>query len=197
MPGKVKAPTALRRVTRLLVGASTLRRPSDRVEGAIAVLLSAAFLLALIVAVVAGHRFYQEQRTDAARLHPAVAVLVRPAPPSGLQLPATESAARWRAPDGRQKSGILTTATAPEIWGAEPGTRVSVWLTRSGVPVPAPPGSAAVLLTAVVIGTAEAGGAGILLCVCYLVCRLVLDRRRLAAWESDWALTGPRWTMRR
>jgi hypothetical protein len=25
----------------------------------------------------------------------------------------------------------------------------------------------------------------------------VLDRRRLAAWESAWSLTGPRWTTRR
>ena len=40
-------------------------------------------------------------------------------------------------------------------------------------------------------------GAGIALIVCYWLCRLVLDRRRLAAWESAWALTGPRWTTRR
>jgi hypothetical protein len=34
------------------------------------------------------------------------------------------------------------------------------------------------------------------LLVCYRLCRLVLDRR-LAAWESAWSLTGPRWTTRR
>jgi hypothetical protein len=34
------------------------------------------------------------------------------------------------------------------------------------------------------------------LLVCYGLCRLVLDRRRLAAWESAWSLTGPRWTTR-
>ncbi len=28
--------------------------------------------------------------------------------------------------------------------------------------------------------------------VCYGLCRLVLDSRRLAAWESAWSLTGPR-----
>ena len=31
----------------------------------------------------------------------------------------------------------------------------------------------------------------------YVLGRLVLDRRRLAAWESAWSLTGPRWTSRR
>jgi hypothetical protein len=31
----------------------------------------------------------------------------------------------------------------------------------------------------------------------YRLCRLVLDRRRLAAWESAWASTGLRWSSRR
>jgi hypothetical protein len=42
-----------------------------------------------------------------------------------------------------------------------------------------------------------AGGAGLALLACYGLCRLVLDRWRLAAWESSWSLTGPRWTTRR
>lgn len=29
------------------------------------------------------------------------------------------------------------------------------------------------------------------------VVSLVLDRRRLARWEADWLVTGPRWTGRR
>jgi hypothetical protein len=197
MPGTVKGPTFLRRMARLLIGSSTLRRPSDRIEGMAAALLAAVFVAAVAVAVFAGWRFCQTQSAQAARLHPAEAVLTPLAPAAAAQMPATEAAARWRAPDGQEKSGILTTATAPAIWGSQPGARVQVWLTASGVPVPAPPGPAAVLLTAIVIGTAEAGGVGIALCICYLALRLVLDRRRLAGWESDWALTGPRWTMRR
>lgn len=160
-------------------------------------LLLAAFLAALTAAAFTGLRFFQTQSAQAARLHPAVAVLSPSASAADNQLPANEATARWQAPDGRPVSGILTTETAPDIWGAPAGTRVTVWLTGSGVPVPAPPGPAAVTLTAAVIGTAEAGGAGILLSICYFLCRVVLDRRRLAGWESDWELTGPRWTMRR
>jgi hypothetical protein len=197
MRSKVKAPTFLRRTTRLLIGPSTLRRPADRIEGVVVALLSAAFLVAVAVAMVGGWRFCQSQSAQAARLHPATAVLTPLAPAAAAQLPATEAAARWRAPDGQEKSGILNTANAPGIWGSQPGTQVPVWLTAAGDPVPAPPGPAAVLLTALVIGTAEAGGIGIVLGICYLALRLVLDRRRLARWESDWALTGPRWTMRR
>jgi hypothetical protein len=31
----------------------------------------------------------------------------------------------------------------------------------------------------------------------YGLARLLIDRRRLAAWESAWELTGPQWTPRR
>lgn len=193
MPRKVKVPSLPLRAARLLMGASTLRRTSDRIEGVVAVLLSAAFLVALIAGSFAGWRFFQAQTAQSAQLHPAVAVLSS----SGVQLPPDESAARWRAPDGRPMSGILTTEMAPDVWGGQPGDRVQVYLTARGAPVPAPPGRTAITLTAVVLGTAEAGGGGILLIICYLLCRMLLDRRRLAGWESDWELTGPRWTMRR
>ena len=43
---------------------------------------------------------------------------------------------------------------------------------------------------------APAALALLLLGLAWLV-RRVMDRRRLAAWEADWALTGPRWTRRR
>jgi hypothetical protein len=197
MSGEPKVPALPRRVARLLIGTSALRRPSDRVEGVVAVLLTAAFLVGLAAAAFLGWRFCQTQYARAASLHPSVAVVSQTVPAADGELPATEAAARWRAPDGRQRSGILTTDTAPGIWGAEPGNRVGIWETASGVPVPPPPGPAAVMLTAVVMATAAAGGAGIALGICYVLCRLILDRRRLAQWESDWALTGPRWTMRR
>ncbi len=53
------------------------------------------------------------------------------------------------------------------------------------------------ILNAFLVPLSWAGGVGIVLIICYRLCRLALDRRRLAAWESDWALIGPRWTSRR
>ena len=53
------------------------------------------------------------------------------------------------------------------------------------------------VLNALAKGAAVAEGAAVALLICYVLCRLVLDRRRLAAWESAWSLTGPRWTTRR
>jgi hypothetical protein len=86
--------------------------------------------------------------------------------------------------------------TAPAIWDAAAGTRVRVWLTSSGKPATPPPSPAALLVSSVVITVTVACAAGIALLLCYWLCRLVLERWRLAAWESAWTLTGPRWTTR-
>lgn len=198
MTVKAKEPPGrLRRTARLLIGPSKLRRPSDRIEGAIVALVSAAFLASAAVAALFGWRYCQTQSYQAARLHPAVAVVSQTFPAADSGFPATAAAARWRAPDGQQRSGILTTTTSPDVWGTQAGARVEVWLTASGNPAPAPPGGFIMVLNAAVIAAAAWVGAGIVLGVCYLAGRVVLDRMRLAGWESDWALTGPRWTTRR
>src|SRR5580698_6161176 len=103
--------------------------------------------------------------------------------------------ARWwpcSVRPGRGQSGVLTTATAPGIIGAPAGARVPVWLDRSGRSAGPPAGQAGLLVSALAASAAVAGGAGMTLLICYGLCRLVLDRRRLMAWESAWSLTGPR-----
>jgi hypothetical protein len=186
------------RLVRWLAGRNTLRRPVDRIEGTVLVVLTAAFLVAMAVASVLGVRTYQSQRAASAGLRPVVAVLSQPGPLSyGSMAKLGQAEARWRDPGGSEQSGVLTTATAPGILGAAAGARVPVWLDRSGQPVASPGGQIAMIVNALAPGTVVTGGAGITLLVCYGLCRLVLDRRRLAAWESAWSLTGPRWTTRR
>jgi hypothetical protein len=186
------------RLVRWLAGRNTLRRPVDRIEGTVLVALTAAFLVAMAVASVLGVHRYQSQRTASAGLRPVVAVLSQAGPlfyGSLAQLGQAE--ARWRDPGAGGQSGVLTTATAPDIVGAAAGARIPVWLDRSGQPVAPPGGQVAMIVNALAPSIAVAGGAGMTLLVCYGLCRLVLDRRRLAAWESAWSLTGPRWTTRR
>src|SRR5271157_4195058 len=141
----VEARGATRRMSRLvrwLAGRNALRRPVDRIEGAVLVVLSAAFLAAVAVASVLGAHTYQSQRAASVGLRPAVAVLVQAGPfYYGGQAQLGKAEARWRAAVG--------------------------------------------------------GGAGIALLISYALCRLALNRRRLAAWESAWSLTGPRWTTHR
>ncbi len=194
MAGKARAGGCrLRRAAQLLVGPNKLRRPFDRIEGVVLVLLSAAFLAAVAAAPVIGARIYQWQRATAARLHPAMAVLSRNGPDDSGSAGGGQAAARWRAPDGQQRSGLLTMVTAPGIWDAAAGTRIRVWLTSSGEPATPPPSPAALLVSSAVITVTMACVAGGALFLCYWPCRLVLDRRRLAAWESAWTLAGPRW----
>jgi membrane protein DedA with SNARE-associated domain len=53
------------------------------------------------------------------------------------------------------------------------------------------------MVGAALMALAVAAGIAAGLLIPYWLGRLVLDRRRLAAWESAWALTGPRWSSRR
>jgi hypothetical protein len=195
-----KARGATRRMSRLvrwLAGRNALRRPVDRIEGAILVVLSAALLAAVAVAAVLGTHMYQSQRAASAGLRPAVAVLFQAGPSYGGPARAGQAEAHWRDRGGGERSGVLTTRSAPGIIGAAAGARIPVWLDRSGRPAVPPGGQVAMIVNALVLGVAMAGGSAVALVICYVLCRLALDRRRLTAWESAWSLTGPRWTTRR
>lgn len=187
----------LRWLARLLIRPNPLRRSSDRIEGAIAALLSAGFLAVVAAAPVLGVHFYQAQRAGAARLRPATAVLTRAAPADSYFMAAAgETTARWRAPDGRPVAGVLTDVTAPAIQGAPAGAKVRVWLTPSGEPQAPPSAPAQVVFASVTIAIGAVFAAGLALLLIYWLCRLVLDRRRLAGWEHAWTAIGPRWTTR-
>ncbi len=195
----VNEPGTHRRMSRLvrwLAGRNALRRPVDRIEGAVLVAFSAAFLVAIVVAPILGAHTYLSQRAASAGLRPAVAVLIQAGPFYGSTAQLGRAEARWRGPAGGEQSGVLTTAITPGIIGATAGARIPVWLDRAGQPVAPPGGQVTMIVNALAIGAAVAGGAGIALLISYALCRLALDRRRLAAWESAWSLTGPRWTTR-
>jgi hypothetical protein len=192
MPGYSRAA----RLSRLLAGRNALRRSSDRAEGVIVLLLTAVFITAVAGAALLGVKIYQSQRAASAHLRPAVAVLTQSGPVADLSAPAP-TRARWRAPDGRERTGVLTPLIAPAIWDAAAGTRVRVWVTTAG-DLAAPPLNQGVVICDAVLGAFWAiGGSAAVLILCYWLCRRGLDRRRLRAWESAWALTGPRWTSRR
>ena len=196
MPGAPRPARPVPRLARLLLGRNTLRRRSDRVEGVLLLVLVAAFGVAVAGVSALSTHIYHWQRASAARLHPVVAVLARTGPIDSLG-GNEEAWARWRAPDGRRLSGTLTMVTAPGIWEATAGRQVRVWVTRTGEPTAPAPSRALMIFNAVLLGIWAACGAGMALACCYWMCRRMLERGRLAAWESAWALTGPRWTSRR
>jgi hypothetical protein len=188
----------LRRMARLLLGRNELRRLSDRIEGAILVALPVAFLTAAVVAAFLSGHIYQSQRA-AGGLRPTIAVLSKPDP---VVVNASEptaylrARATWRMPDGSERSGMLTSWTAPAIYGARTGSVVPVWLDQSGNPQSLPAGQDDIILNTLTVVTVILAVAAVLLLYCYRLCRLALDRHRLARWELAWAATGPRWTSR-
>lgn len=183
------------RLGRLILGRNELRRPSDRIEGVVLASLLLAFVVACIAAASLATRFYQAGQAEAARLRPALAVLAQPGPVTSHQTGAAR--ATWRLPDGGERSGTLTPATAPAIYYAPAGASVPVWLDRSGRPQPPPPGRGAMISNALFAAITTAAGAAVALALFYSLCRVVLDRHRLARWEASWAAIGPRWTSRR
>jgi hypothetical protein len=187
---------AVHRLARLLAGRNPLRRRYDRIEGVVLLVLATAFLAAMAGASLVGAHLYQSQRAADAGLHRATAILIQGAPDTRLT-PAWEVLARWPAPGGRERSGLLTAVTAPALTSTAVGTRAPVWLNRDDEPAAPPPGRAIIIIVAWLTAIITAGGAALGLLICYGLCRIALDRRRLAAWESAWTSTGPRWTSRR
>jgi hypothetical protein len=183
------------RLARMLARRNPLRRPVDRFEGLVLVVLTAVFCVAVAVAAIVGMHSYQSQQA-AAHLRPTVAVLVQPGPPAGSLPRVGQAEARWESSGGEQ-SGVLTTVTVPAISGAAAGTRVAVWLGPSGQPAAPPAGPAVMIIYALITGGAVAGVAGVALLIVYALVRYVLDRRRLARWETAWARIGPSWTAQR
>jgi hypothetical protein len=179
-------------LARRLLGRNELRRPADRIETAVIVCLVAAFLTAAVAAACFAGHLYQSEHTAAAGLRPAVAVLSQPGPAATAQTAAV--GARWRLHNGTERSGTLTSVTAPAIYGAPAGTSVQIWLDRSGEPAAPPANPADMIFSALLAGIIATAGAAVVLILCYTLCRTVLDRHRLAGWESAWAAVGPRWT---
>jgi hypothetical protein len=192
-----RATHRMSRLARLLTGRNALRRPVDRIEGAVMVVLYAVFGVAVAIACMVGTHTHQLQQAATVGLRPASAVLLQDGPSADSLGRVGQVEARWFVPGGGEKSGELTTATAPDIAGAVAGGRVSVWLNRSGQATAPPADQAVMIIYSLVAGAMVAVPAGMVLLGAYALCRVLLDRRRLAAWESAWARTGPSWTTRR
>ncbi len=177
-----------------------LRRRSDLIEAWLLPAMITAFLiLGPLLAGVAGawvRAGNDAVRHDQRSWHLVHAVLLQPAPgpmmsDNGLNSWLVWTPARWTA-DGQTR-----TAKIPAPSGTSAGRTVPVWLNRADR-VQVPPSTAAQVgeLASVAAMTAITALA-ILLAGLVLLARRVLDRRRLAGWETAWLSVGPQWTRQR
>jgi hypothetical protein len=198
----MKAPTKVwtRAARRLGFDRNPLRRRSDLIE---AWLLPAAIIVFCVLApllagaagnwVRAGNAAVRHEQQS---WHVVHATLLQPVPgpmmtDGGLNSWLVWAPARWTA-DGRTVTGQV-----PAPSGSDAGRVVPVWLSHAGR-VQVPPATAAqvgerasvaVLTALTALALVVAGLA--------LLTRRMLDRRRLARWETAWLSVGPQWTRQR
>jgi hypothetical protein len=176
-----------------------LRRAADRAETLVLMLLAVLFLagapLAALAAGAWGHAAAQraELAQQASRYQVTATIVRAPgAPAAGSGDIMGESLASWTAPDG--------TAVSDQV-GVSAGTRVgataTVWTTRSGQLVSRPMNDSQVASLADLAGVTGVAALAVALAASGVLIRWWLNKRRMAGWDADWRVTGPRWTTRR
>lgn len=176
-----------------------LRRRIDRVEAGVLAGLIVVFLLGAPVLVAgAGHLArgagLRALRTQATWSQVS-ATVPRAAPnqsESSGQLDTVLLQARWTAPDGQSRSGLITTSP-----GVVVGNTARIWVSRSGSPTGEPRERSELLGWTPI---AEVGTAIVLALIFFLAVRLqrwLFERSRLACWHRAWRTQGPRWTGQR
>lgn len=177
-----------------------LRRKSDRAEtfilaGSLAVAIAAA-PFAAGVAGEAGHAAaLRAERGELASSHEVKAVLLQSAPdaaagyPLGSEFPVQ---ARWSPPGGRDLTGQLMVPA-----GTPKGTAIDVWVDSAGRLTGPPLQPSQVAAQADLASAGAIAGIALLYLCEAVVVRRVLVRRRLAAWDAEWAVTEPAWNRQR
>ena len=182
---------------RLGLDHNPLRRTSDVVEAWLLPAVIAVFLILSPFVAGAAALSVRAENTAAQRAtqswHQVPAVLLRAAPgpmmsDNGANAWLVWTPARWAA-NGRTRTGIV-----PAPSGTKAGATVRVWVDRTGN-VQVPPLTPARAGDRVVVAMAFALAALAVFLACLaLVIRAVLDRRRLADWETAWLSVGPQWS---
>jgi hypothetical protein len=175
-----------------------LRRGTDRAGALIGVWLTVMAALALVtvtpaVSHLAANSAVAVQRAQISSRHQVTAVLLQKATPTTsnddypLKLGATATA-RWTYPARQRHTGLIVVSE-----NLQAGARVAIWVDQTGA-VTSPPMSASQVAV-----TADLAGMGaVIVVVTVALCtglglRRVLDRRRMAAWDAEWADAEERW----
>ncbi|MFJ3945342.1 Rv1733c family protein [Streptomyces griseoaurantiacus] len=168
-----------------------LRRREDVLEAWILLIVGLMIVVvgpaAGVLAAGAGAHLAEQQRAER---HPITATLTRDATggavTAGTTSRHTGAPVRWTASDGTRHVG---TASVDKTLKA--GSQVKLWTDRQDHLTAPPPTTAEVGIEAGAVGTTSALAVVVASTTGYFGVRAVLNRRRLAAWESEWKELGP------
>ncbi len=174
-----------------------LRRRSDAIEAWLAPAAIVVFLA--LSPLVAGLAAMGVRADNAAAQHvqqswhPVSAVLLRAAPgpefsDNGANTWTVWAPARWTVA-GRQHTGNI-----PVPADSRAGSTQTVWLDSAGharAPAMSKPELSGAIGTGILLALA---GLAVVVAVATRLARWVLDRRRIASWETAWLAVGPRWS---
>ncbi|MER7090547.1 hypothetical protein AB0F69_32740 [Streptomyces rochei] len=156
-----------------------------------AVIVGGGAVAGLVTAQTAQDGFARER----AELNPVRAVVLTNAvrSPASDESSAyrTSATVRWPLSDGTYRTG--RTLVSNQV---QPGAHVTVWVDARDKLASPPAGPVDALVSSVLLGL---GSASILAGAAFGTASLArrrLDRRRMAQWDAEWRLVGPRWSQR-
>lgn len=184
-------------VLRLWPDHNPLRRPADRAEAIVVAVLLVAFLAGAPLTALAAARWVAAsgQRAERAQAgwRRVPAVLLRDAPATGGSLenpvPFTQVAARWSVPGGLTRIGKVYARP-----GERAGSVVMIWADSSGRQTQPPVRPAEVASQEFLAAVSAPVVLSLVLLAAWIYATMILERRRMADWDADWAVTGPQWT---
>ena len=188
--------TWMKLARRLGRDSNPLRRRSDVVE---AWLVPAAIVVFLVLSPLVAGLVDLGVRADNAAAqhvqqswHPVSAVLLRAAPGPAFSDNGANTWTEW-APARWTVGGQHFTGNIPVLAGSHAGSTQTVWLDRAGH-VQVPPMNRPELRGALGTGILLALAAlAVVVAVATRLFRWLLDRKRMASWETAWLAVGPRW----
>ncbi len=137
--------------------------------------------------------YTREAQTERATLHEVRATLLQAAP--GWSASGTGTApdvkARWAAPNGQLRTGPVFVPN-----GLPAGNTVLVWTDQAGQLMDPPLQPTQVISRAQLARVLAVAVLAMALFIAGALAHIVLDRRRLAAWDADWLAKGPNWSRR-
>ncbi|GAA3355461.1 MULTISPECIES: hypothetical protein [Saccharopolyspora] len=170
-------------------GANPLRRRTDLFEPVALLVLSAAAVVVLICSFVASQAVLRDHlgqvNAERAQRHEVTARVLSDVP--GQDSAVVRSVAVGWGPEP-QRVAVVEVPTGTRL-----ADTLQIWVDPQGRPVPPPRTRSEATQAAGTAGAAVLLGSGLVLGGLFAAARWYVGRRRLAAWEQEWAEIGPRW----